>query len=172
MVERVKTNVMIIGAGPTGLIAANALNKSGIDYICIEKRMERSPFSKAIGIHARTLEVFDVLGIAEKFVGAGYPGHGAKITFDSGKASLLKFYQLESRFPYLLTIPQNETEDILEEHLREGGGKVYKEHELVSLVQERDHVLVTVNHNGECLEYEAKYVLACDGVHSKGAVRY
>ncbi len=65
------TDVLIVGAGPTGLILATELTRRGVACRIIEKRTARSTRSKALAIHARTLELFDLLGLTEDFVRGG-----------------------------------------------------------------------------------------------------
>ncbi|QGH36714.1 hypothetical protein GI584_22830 [Gracilibacillus salitolerans] len=165
--KKVKTDVVIVGAGPTGLMAANQLNRYKIDYVCLEKQTHRSSFSKAMGIHARSMEMFDLSGFVEEFVARGYPGEGAKMYIGGEKESILGLYQIESRFPYMLVIPQTETEEILETNLEMNEGIVNRGEEVTALTVHDKGVNVTVNNDGEILEYDAEYVLACDGAHSK-----
>ena len=64
----INTDVLIIGAGPTGLSLACQLIRYGIDFIIVEKNEGITPYSKAIGVHARTLEIFDQIGLAQEAV--------------------------------------------------------------------------------------------------------
>lgn len=166
MIKRI-TDLLIVGAGPTGLMAANELKRRNIDFICIEKEKERSSYSKALAIHARTMEMFDLLGIAEQFIERGYPGTGAKLHLGEGRPSILEFFRIESRFPYMLILPQSETEEILESHLNKQGGRIEREHKLTNLSLGENGVLATVESNSQTMQIEAKYLLACDGAHSK-----
>ncbi|SES14475.1 2-polyprenyl-6-methoxyphenol hydroxylase [Gracilibacillus ureilyticus] len=165
--KKVQTDVIVVGAGPSGLMAANQLSHYQIDYVCIEKEKNRSVFSKAMGIHARTLEMLDLLGITDSFIERGYPGHGAKLYMGEQKASLLALHQIESRFPYMLAIPQTETEEILENHLNNKGGAINRGEELIDVINNNESVVVTVVKDGEIIEYQGQYLLACDGAHSK-----
>ena len=64
MVTTIKTNVIIVGAGPTGLSLACQFSRYGVDFVTIEKKPEVTPYSKALGVHARTLEIYEQLGLA------------------------------------------------------------------------------------------------------------
>ncbi|WP_058309167.1 FAD-dependent monooxygenase [Gracilibacillus massiliensis] len=165
--KKVQTDVIVIGAGPSGLMAANQLRHYKIDYVCIEKQKNRSVFSKAMGIHARTLEMLDLLGMAEPFIERGYPAHGAKLYMGEQKQSILALHHIESRFPYMLAIPQTETEEILENHLNNNGGTINRGEELIDVTNSDEGVRVTVEKDGETIEYHGQYLLACDGAHSK-----
>ncbi|SHN33351.1 FAD-dependent monooxygenase [Gracilibacillus kekensis] len=165
--KKVQTDVIVVGAGPSGLMAANQLRHYKIDFVCIEKQKKRSVFSKAMGIHARTLEMLDLLGIAESFIERGYPGHGAKLYMGEEKESVLALHHIESRFPYMLAIPQTETEEILENHLNNKGGTINRGEELIDVTNSDQGVCVKVEKDGEIIEYQGQYLLACDGAHSK-----
>ncbi|WP_226584167.1 FAD-dependent monooxygenase [Halobacillus litoralis] len=167
MTSVVETDVLIIGAGPAGLMAANELQKREVDFICLEKRAQPSHLSKALGIQARTLEMFELLGINKPFMEKGYPGPGSKLHLGGEKPSLVELYYIQSRYPYLLILPQSETEELLEEHLSSLGGEVNREHDVVEVTQSEEGVYVKAVHNGETKTYFSKYLLACDGAHSK-----
>ncbi|MCA0970524.1 FAD-dependent monooxygenase [Halobacillus litoralis] len=162
----IETDVLIIGAGPAGLMAANDLQKRDVDFICLEKRSEPSHLSKALGIQARTLELFELLGVQKPFLERGYPGPGAKLHLGGEKPSLVELYPIESRYPYMLVLPQSETERILEDHLNAMGGKVNRDQEVVDVIETEGGVYVQTKYHGEVQEYKAKYLLACDGAHS------
>lgn len=68
METTIKTDVIIVGAGPTGLSLACQLIRYGIDFVVVEKREGVTPYSKALGVHARTLEVYEQLGLSERAV--------------------------------------------------------------------------------------------------------
>ncbi|ARI78751.1 FAD-dependent monooxygenase [Halobacillus mangrovi] len=167
MTSVIETDVLIIGAGPAGLMAANELQKRDVDYLCLEKRTGPSELSKALGIQARTLEMFELLGVHQSFLRRGYPGPGSKLHLGGENPSLVELYHIESRYPYLLIIPQSETEKILEEHLSALGGEVSRKHEVVEVIEADRGVYVNAMHDGELKKYFAKYLLACDGAHSK-----
>ncbi|KHE72956.1 FAD-dependent monooxygenase [Halobacillus sp. BBL2006] len=163
----IETDVLIIGAGPAGLMAANELQKRQVDFICLEKRSGPSELSKALGIQARTLEMFELLGVQKTFLKRGYPGPGSKLHLGGEHPSLVELYHIQSRYPYLFIIPQSETEQILEDHLTSLGGEVEREHEVIEVTQSGEGVFVTAVHQGELKKYFAKYLVACDGAHSK-----
>lgn len=163
----IETDVLIVGAGPAGLMAANVMQKRGVDYVCLEKKPGRSVLSKALGIQARSLELFEFLGVNQPFLKRGYPGPGAKLHLAGKKPSYVEMYHIKSRYPYLLIIPQHEIEEILENHLNDRGGEISREHEVLEVVQKAGGVEVTAVHNGETKTYFSKYLLACDGAHSK-----
>lgn len=167
MSSMIETEVLIIGAGPTGLMAANELKKRDVDFVCLEKREAPSDLSKALGIQARTMEMFELLGVHKEFLEKGYPGPGAKLHLGGENASVVELYHIESRYPYLLILPQSETEQILEDHLASLGGTVDRGHDVMDVQQDAGGVYVKASYNGEVKEYKADYLIAADGAHSK-----
>src|ERR687893_2040722 len=76
--------VLVIGAGPTGLMAAGELARRGVAVRVLEKAPRRSPLSKALVVQARTLEVMDLIGLSEEFVRRGYPAPGLNVGLGTG----------------------------------------------------------------------------------------
>ena len=79
-----KTDVLIIGAGPTGLALACQLIRYGVDSVIIDKKETTTPYSKAIGVQARTLEIYEQIGLADKLIGLGAKVEKARM-FAGGK---------------------------------------------------------------------------------------
>ena len=77
--RRTKTDVIIIGAGPTGLALACQLIRYGIDFVIVDKNETTTPHSKAIGVQARTLEIYEQMGLADKLVDLGWKGEKARL---------------------------------------------------------------------------------------------
>src|SRR3982751_1628745 len=100
MGETIKTDVIIIGAGPTGLSLACQFVRYGIDFVVIDKNEGVTPFSKALGVQARTLEIYDQLGLADRAIERGTVARKVRLieggevrgemhleTFEIGRAS-------------------------------------------------------------------------------------
>ncbi|SFJ62616.1 2-polyprenyl-6-methoxyphenol hydroxylase [Amycolatopsis sacchari] len=154
------TDVLIAGAGPTGLWLAAELRLQGVAVTVLEARRERSPHSKALTLHPRTLEIFAMRGIADRFTTAGLPvptGHFGALE------NRLDFAVLDTPFPYTLFLPQVRTEELLEEHARALGADIRWGHRVTGLAQDADGVTVEVE-GGERLH--AQYVVGCDGTRS------
>lgn len=167
MTEVIKTDVLIIGAGPAGLMAANEFQKRNVDFICLEKRPGPTRLSKALGIQARSVELLEFLGIHELFLRRGYPGPGMKMHLAGKEPSYVELHHIKSRYPYLFILPQNEIEELFIANLAAQDAEVYMEHEVVDVKQTEDGVLVTALHHGVEKRYAAKYALACDGAKSR-----
>ncbi|HEX5438876.1 MAG TPA: FAD-dependent monooxygenase [Gemmatimonadaceae bacterium] len=165
------TDVLIVGAGPTGLFAATVLARLGVACRIIDKAPGRAPQSRALGVHARTLETLDLVGIADAFIEHGEHTAGMSMRFDTGPRLFLDMTRLESRFPYILIQPQSDTEAMLEARLAEFGTTVEREVEWMDFTEGRDGVLSHLRlRNGQDAQVRSRYLIGCDGAHS--AVRH
>ena len=164
-----ETEVLVVGAGPTGLIAAGELARRGVAVRVVEKAAERSPLSKALVVQARTLEAMDMIGLSDEFIRRGYPAPGLNVGLGLGKKPVsVEMQNLDTRFPYMLVLPQNETEEILEAHLNEHGVAVDRGVELIDVGQRGDDSVVSrvrLPDGGE-ERVRSRYLIGCDGAHS------
>lgn len=126
--------VLIVGAGPTGLTLAIELARRGIHCRIIDQADEPSRYSKALGVMARTLELLEQAGLAEEFIARGLPIE--KVSVYGGKKQLadVPFGQrIASKYPYALMLPQNETEEILLQRLEQLGMTVERSTTLTAM---------------------------------------
>jgi 2-polyprenyl-6-methoxyphenol hydroxylase-like FAD-dependent oxidoreductase len=160
-------DVLVVGAGPTGLTLGCELARRGISFRIVDSAPEPSPLSRAIGVQARTLEIFDDMGIAEQAVASGIQLHGV-VAFTSGHQIVrASFDELDTQYPFLLSIPQSETERILNELLEQLGASVERGLELVSLALHDDHAEATLQTSSGGVEVStARWVVGADGAHS------
>src|SRR5262245_52982683 len=113
MKPTIKTDILIVGAGPTGLSFGCQLLRYGIDFIIVEKNEGITPYSKAIGVHARTLEIFDQIGLAHEAVARGTVAGAARLIIDGEIRGELRFSDIGkgmSPFPFVLMLEQSKTE--------------------------------------------------------------
>jgi 2-polyprenyl-6-methoxyphenol hydroxylase-like FAD-dependent oxidoreductase len=168
-----RTDVLIVGAGPTGLMLANQLVRRGVRPLIIDRNTGPSVHSKALGVQARTLEIYSKLGIAERAIELGTRAAGANIWVDGRKAARLPLGDIGrelSPYPFLLILGQDDNERLLGELLTDRGLGVQWNTELVHLVQNANDVRATLKlPDGTTLEIVAKWVAGCDG--SRSAVR-
>jgi len=168
------TEVLIVGGGPVGLATAIALHQAGVDVVVLEKRDAReSTTSRAMVVHARTLEVLEDLGVTEALVASGH--RASSFTFHDGAKTLLRlpFDDLPTKYPYMLLVPQWRTEQVLEERLTALGAKVRYGWTFTGLRQRADGVDVQVDDpDGEHRLIRALLVIGADGGRSavRGAV--
>src|SRR5688572_4780218 len=134
----VQTQVLIIGAGPTGLALACQLIRYGIDFIIIDKAQGVTDYSKALGVHARTLEIYEQLGIADKAIAHGTIAGkvrmlaGAKVR---GEVNLSNIGQGLSPYPYMLVLEQSKNERLLYDYMLAHGKDVHWQAELLDFSQ-------------------------------------
>jgi 2-polyprenyl-6-methoxyphenol hydroxylase-like FAD-dependent oxidoreductase len=167
------TDVLIVGAGPTGLMLANQLGRRGVRAMIIDRHSGPAQESRAMAVQARTLEIYAKLGVADQAVALGAPGNGANMWVHGRRRARIPLQEIGegvSRFPYVLMLGQDENERILGAHLRRWNMDVQWNTELVSLEQHPDHVRVTLTGpDGQAQVVTATYVAGCDG--GRSAVR-
>lgn len=162
--------VLVIGAGPTGLMAANLLKRCGVDVRIVDVRPEPSRESRAFAVSARTLELFASLGLAERLMARGAITSGIDF-FVSGKRvgglDYDKVVSADTPFHFILMAHQSETEAVLIEALEEAGLSVDREIEVTSFDQDADGVRALARRaDGTPLVVSARYVIGADGAHS------
>lgn len=112
-------DVLIVGAGPVGLFLAGELTRRGVSCGIIDAGPGPSTTSKALGVMPRTLEIMAVVGLAERFVSSGQLCPNVEIATQTRALAAVSFAALPSAFPYIAMAPQNETEAILADRLRD-----------------------------------------------------
>ncbi|GAB4000772.1 hypothetical protein GCM10029992_33900 [Glycomyces albus] len=134
-------SIIVVGAGPTGLLLAGDLAEAGLDVIVIEKRPAGlSNLSRAFGVHARTMEVLDMRGLAEQLL--SYASYKMDKIAAFGNAEL-DLSNLPSAFSYLLVCSQTYIEQVLRDRLDDLGVAVHHDTEVTGLEQEADAVTLT-----------------------------
>src|SRR5436190_14316084 len=164
------TDVLIVGAGPTGLALACQLVRYGIDFVIIDKKEATTPYSKAIGVQARTLEIYEQIGLADKLIKQGLIAEKARL-FAGGKVrGEMPFTNIGkglSPYPFLLIVEQGKHERLLYDQIKSGGRDVRWQTELTDFSQDEGGVTGTLTSaDGKTETIEAKYLVACDGAKS------
>jgi 2-polyprenyl-6-methoxyphenol hydroxylase-like FAD-dependent oxidoreductase len=166
----IKTDVVIIGAGPTGLSLACQLVRYGLDFVVIEKNEGITPYSKALGVHARTLEIYEQIGLARKAIEQGaIAGKGRLLVGGEvrGELDFSNIGQGMSPYPYVLLLEQSKNERLLHEYLQSRRREVLWKTELESFLQTDSGVTARVKTaDGASQNIEAKYLVGCDGAKS------
>jgi 2-polyprenyl-6-methoxyphenol hydroxylase-like FAD-dependent oxidoreductase len=164
------TDVLVVGAGPTGLMMANQLGRRGVRAMIIDRHAGPSLQTRALGVQARTLEIYSHLGIAGKAVALGRPTAGANLWARGRRTARLPLGDIGhglSPYPFLLILGQDDNERLLGEALRHWGIVVQWNTELVGLAQEADRVKATLKQpDGTSREITAAWVAGCDGAKS------
>lgn len=163
-------DVLVVGAGPTGLVLALWLAKQGVKVRIIDKSAAPGETSRAMAVQARTLELYRQLDIAEAVVAAGHPnpamnmwvrGHRqAHVSLGDAGANL-------TPYPFFLVYPQDQHERFLIERLHALGVTVDRNTELVSFEDKGDHVAARLRTADESEhDFHARYIAGCDGARS------
>jgi 2-polyprenyl-6-methoxyphenol hydroxylase-like FAD-dependent oxidoreductase len=164
------TDVLVVGAGPTGLMMANQLGRRGVRTMIIDRHAGPARETRALGVQARTLEIYSRLGIAARAVELGKPTLGANLWARGRLAARLPLGDIGhdlSPYPYLLILGQDDNERLLGEMLGQWGIAVQWNTELVGLAQEADRVRATLKQpDGSRREITAAWVAGCDGAKS------
>ena len=157
--------VLIVGAGPVGLLLANFLGLAGISTIVLEKRTRRGPGSKAIGITPTSMEVLAELDLAARFLARGVKVRSAAVHADAGPLARLELGGPEAAFPFILSLPQLDTEALLLEALgRYPAVQLRAGFESVGVRQESCSVTVRARGPaGEEMDLRAPLLCACGG---------
>lgn len=159
-------DVVVVGAGPTGLMLAAELLRHGVRPLVVDRSPAPSPLSRAIVVHARTLEVLEQSGLARTLVARGQELRRIRM-WSNGKVLVdLGFGDLPTAFPFVLCVPQADTEQVLAAHVEAAGGEVLRGVELVSFTADDDGVDVVLSTG----TVRARWLVGCDGAHS--AVRH
>jgi len=159
--------VLIVGAGPTGLVLAIELARRGVPFHLIDRHPEPLGRDRAIVVKSRSLEVFDSMGLADTFARRGRIIRGISLFSGGTKVASVDLADLDSPFPFDLCLPEEETERILTEELERLGGRIERGVEFAGLEQGKRSVRTRLRslHDGE-RTLEASWVVGTDGVHS------
>lgn len=155
--------VLVIGAGPVGLVTAALLTHYDIPVRIIDKKPSSTKTSNAVAIHARTLELLNILGLSEKFVNEGWRVNSIELYTSLEHLASFCFKFIESKYDFVCCIPQSLTEQYLIEHLASKGVQVERGIDVNSIENEITQT-VAVKTNKETII--ANWVVACDGYHS------
>ncbi|MGW7054062.1 FAD-dependent oxidoreductase [Streptomyces sp. NPDC054887] len=157
-------HVVVVGAGPTGLLVAGDLAAAGVPVTVVERRPAGvSNLTRAFGVHARTLEQLDARGLADELLTTGRTVTRPRL-FGSLEADLSA---LPSRFPFLLVTPQYEVEKLLLRRAQENGAAFLYGTEVTGMVQDGTGVSLDVRREDGATEtLRAAYAVGADGVRS------
>jgi len=164
------TDVLVVGAGPTGLMLANQLARRGVRARIIDRHAGPARETRALGVQARTLEIYAALGIADRALALGKPGAGADMWAQGRRMARIPLGEAgksATPYPYILVLGQDDNERIMDERLRDFGLSVEWNTELVGLAHDADHVTAMLKlPDGTRRNIDAAWVAGCDGARS------
>jgi 2-polyprenyl-6-methoxyphenol hydroxylase-like FAD-dependent oxidoreductase len=164
------TDILVVGAGPTGLMLANQLARRGVRASIIDHHSGPARQTRAMGVHARTLEIYSSLGIAGRALELGRRGEGANMWANGRRMARIPVGDIGrslSPFPFILMLGQDDNERILGDRLRDLGMDVQWNTGLTGLDRYPDHVRATLTlPSGEQRHVSTAWVAGCDGSRS------
>ena len=163
-------DVLIVGAGPTGLALAAQLQRFGTQYRIVDRSLDQAHESRALGVQARTLELLDTIGLADLMVKQGRTGTRAVIHAGARPIANVQVGELDgldTRYPFILLLSQATTEQVLGDYLRSYDVIIERGTELIAFTTgDADVGCVLRGPNGSEEHVRARYVVGCDGAHS------
>ncbi|KAJ5565820.1 hypothetical protein N7535_007458 [Penicillium sp. DV-2018c] len=168
---RTQIDVLIAGAGPTGLVLALWLHHQGVKVHIVDQAEAPTRDSRAIAVHARIVELYRQLGLADDLFELGYKLYATNLWFNGQHKARIPFGEFGhglTAYPFLLTVPQDEHEKMLERRLNDLGIHVERKTKLQHFVDHDSRITATLSRQPEGTPFtiEASYIVGCDGAHS------
>lgn len=164
------TDVLIVGAGPTGFMAANQLQRFGVDFLLIDSKSKPTIESRALAVSGRSMELYQQLGLADEVLRRAVKMIGFHIYSNGKRKASVRFDNIGdglSDFPYMMFVfEQNKNETILYENLLAQGKRVMWNTSFIELTEHADFVDVIIQTDSGTETIRAKYVIGCDGARS------
>jgi len=158
--------VLVVGAGPTGLLLAAELHRRGVGCRLIDAHAAPLHWDRATVVHPRSLEVFESLGLLERFLAAGVEQRVARLHAAGAVLGEIDLALCGSRHGFNLGLSEETTEAILTDYLHGRGGEVVRAARLAGLEATADGMRATVERDGRTEEVATRWVVGCDGLHS------
>ena len=166
----IKTPILIVGAGPSGLMLSAQLHRHGAAHVIIDRKDGVTELSKALAVQARTLEQYRQLGIADKAVGQGFVAESMRLIVNGRVRATVPFGEIGaglSPYPYMFVLEQSRNEALLYDHIIARGGEVEWGTEFAEVRTAGDGYAGTLKRRDGTLEpFECRYLIGCGGASS------
>ena len=166
----IKTPILIVGAGPTGLMLSAQLLRYGAPHVIVDKKDGVTQLSKALAVQARTLEQYRQLGIADEAIGNGFVAKNMRLIVNGRERATVPFGEIGaglSPYPYMFVLEQSQNERLILDHIESNGGGVLWDSEVVDLQRNGDGYAGTVRRpDGSQEAFECEYLIGCGGASS------
>jgi 2-polyprenyl-6-methoxyphenol hydroxylase-like FAD-dependent oxidoreductase len=158
--------VLVVGAGPTGLLLASELQRRGVPCHLIDARSAPMHWDRATVVHPRSLQIFESLGLVDQFLKAGCKQSSIKLYSGGQALGTLELAGCGSIYGFNLGVSEEVTESILTGYLQQQGGEVHRGSRLVGLTQHSAGATAEIERDGSIYRLDAKWAVGCDGIHS------
>ncbi len=166
----IRTPILVVGAGPTGLMLSAQLHRYAAPHTIIDRKEGITKLSKALGVQARTLEQYRQLGIADAATREGFVARNVRFVVKGRTRALIQFGEIGaglSPYPYLFILEQSRNEALLRDHITSGGGSIHWSTELVDVRRNGAGYAGTLKHgDGRTEGFECDYLVGCGGARS------
>ncbi len=162
-----KYDVVIVGGGPVGLFLGLCLQEIGVSHIILEKRLRPHPGSRSLGVHPISLELFQELNIAHRFIKKGIKIKRGHAFANKKKLGSLSFENCAKPYNFILALPQYQTELLLDDALtKQNPDSLSRGTEVQKITEAFDHVKITFQQGDETKTIRSQYLVGCDGKDS------
>ena len=158
--------VLVVGAGPTGLLLAAELHRRGVSCHVIDALPGPLHWDRATVVHPRSLQIFEAMGLVNKLLDVGCRQRVIKVYSGGEQLGVIDLSTSGSTYAFNLGLSEEVTESVLTEYLRQHGGVVHRSSRLVGLTPHSGGVLAEIERDGERYQMDARWVVGCDGIHS------
>ena len=158
--------VLVVGAGPTGLLLASELVRRDVDCLLIDAHDAPLGWDRATVVHERSIEIFEALGLADRLIDRSVKVRGAQLRSDGSALGVVDLGSAGSRYGFDLGLSEEVVESVLTQHLEAHGGAVARSTRLVGMREDGDRVVATLEQDGSRYDVSASWIVGCDGFHS------